>query len=42
MKIITTLINGKITELQVRDFLGMYQILTGPLAMGLIRKEELL
>lgn len=37
---IKTNINGKLQEVTVREFIGMYQILTGPYAMGLIRKDE--
>jgi hypothetical protein len=39
---IKTIINGKATEVEVREFAGMYQILTGPYAMGIIRKDEII
>lgn len=42
MKTIKTLINGKITKVQVREFNGMYQIISGAYAMGIVRKDEVL
>lgn len=39
---ITTLIHGKATEVLVREFEGMYQIIAGPYTCGLIRKDEVL
>jgi len=39
---IQAIINGKTETLTVREFLGMYQILSGNHAMGLLRKDEVL
>ncbi len=35
-------INGKEQKVTVREFNGIYQILTGPYAMGIIRKDEVI
>lgn len=42
METIQAKINGKIETLEVREFAGMYQILSGPYAMGILRKDEVL
>lgn len=39
---VKTVINGKVTEVEVREFAGMYQIVSGAYACGIIRKEEIL
>lgn len=42
MKTIETIIHGKATKVEVREYLGMYQIVLGPYALGLVRKDEVL
>lgn len=42
MATVKTNINGIITEVQVREFLGMYQIVAGPYTLGMVRKDEVL
>lgn len=42
MKTIKTKIHGIIIEVIVREFNGMYQIVSGVYTCGLIRKDEVL
>lgn len=42
MKSIKTEIRGKLKKVFVREYLGMYQIIQVPYALGLIRKSEVL
>lgn len=39
---IKTEINGKVTEVKVREFAGMYQIVEGAYLGGLVRKSEVI
>lgn len=42
MKTIQTIINGRIETLEVREFCGMYQVISGPYMLGIVRKDEVL